>query len=56
MGKANEGIFAKLKKLKNLKKEVEKKIYLILMVPIDHPDVESIRKIDEDRYSGSSTR
>jgi hypothetical protein len=46
MGKANEGIFAKLKKLKNLKKEGKKDLSYS-NVPIDHPDVESIRKIDE---------
>jgi hypothetical protein len=44
--KANEGIFAKLKKLKDLKKE-GKKDSSYSNVPIDHPDVESIRKIDE---------
>jgi hypothetical protein len=40
--KANEGIFAKLNKLKDLKKDSS-----YSNVPIDHPDVESIRKIDE---------
>jgi hypothetical protein len=46
--KANEGIFANsvLKKLKDLKKE-GKKDSSYSNVPIDHPDVESIRKIDE---------
>jgi hypothetical protein len=46
MGKANEGIFAKLKKLKNLKKE-GKKDASYSNVPIDHSDVDAIKEIDD---------
>jgi hypothetical protein len=46
MGKANEGIFAKLKKLKNLKKEGKKDLSYS-NVPIDHPDVDAIKEIDD---------
>jgi hypothetical protein len=48
MGKANEGIFAKLKKLKNLKKE-GKKDASYSNVPIDHSDVDAIKEIDDKR-------